>query len=540
MLRRVIRPLSNCLVSHNHSIKSNSLPLLRCEYHTSSLGGLRKELPYMVSDDTADDPSDVKIPYLKDEKRQEMFSLHIDDPERWSIQKLSQHYGTSLERTSAVIFLMQSRHDLIMGDLRKIFNYFPEDENLQRSCDLSGTPGVSRVVHVSPGDFMKLVPASLLELFNLYTSRRNGSSERSVGGRDLISNDDEKGTKDSASDSLSSLLTELQQQGDDLKWGFMKSMEEENVLELLNMIERHSRSQYVQEYYEQHMAEKIGRAREMGVDVNTFREPARSYRSSKATNITTPSSQHVTRSFQLLYYPDLLRDDTARSAQVRLLKRIEQETKAQLEHDVEYYENMYGLTPGTREIDTGINGGMSEAPVDVAGSASGGGTSAGWSPALPSSLQQHEPLPRVAATGTALSSSAGSGTDDRATLKSRWKLAFQDLSLDMMSEMGRGSGGSTAAAAPVEKSMRIPARTVIRTRNGRLRYATPLEESKRSWRIRPRAVDAQLANILPHYRDRLVAPYLDPDQDEEAVLALRAQRKSRRATATGSSASSQN
>lgn len=59
------------------------------------------------------DPKAVKIPILLEETKIEMYKKYKHDPVNWSIQSLSNHYGTSLERTRAVIFLMQKRDEEI-------------------------------------------------------------------------------------------------------------------------------------------------------------------------------------------------------------------------------------------------------------------------------------------------------------------------------------------------------------------------------------------------------------------------------------------
>jgi hypothetical protein len=66
--------------------------------------------------------------------------------------------------------------------------------------------------------------------------------------------------------------------------------------------------------------------------------------------------------------------------------------------------------------------------------------------------------------------------------------------------------------------------------HARLRYASPVEESKRTWRVRPSAVDLELATKLPFNYPRLVQPYGDPDGDDalakQVVLDRLARRKS--------------
>lgn len=71
-----------------------------------------KDTPYMVSiDEHIIDLPEVQVPYLRDQTRVEMYKKHKEDPQEWSVDKLSLHYGTSLDRTKAVLFLMSKREE---------------------------------------------------------------------------------------------------------------------------------------------------------------------------------------------------------------------------------------------------------------------------------------------------------------------------------------------------------------------------------------------------------------------------------------------
>jgi len=72
----------------------------------------------------------------------------------------------------------------------------------------------------------------------------------------------------------------------------------------------------------------------------TFTETQTRYKRNRTTNFTT--KRHARRSFKAFYEPEFFHDDEAESVRKRLLTRIENETKAQLEHDVEYYEKTFG------------------------------------------------------------------------------------------------------------------------------------------------------------------------------------------------------
>ena len=62
------------------------------------------------------DPSEVKIPYLRDEVKQEMYAKYMEDQVKYSFERLSKQYKATLIRTKAVIYLMKKRNDLISRD----------------------------------------------------------------------------------------------------------------------------------------------------------------------------------------------------------------------------------------------------------------------------------------------------------------------------------------------------------------------------------------------------------------------------------------
>jgi hypothetical protein len=56
---------------------------------------------------------DLAFPYFRDSMRADMWKKHKSDPEIWNIEKLSQHFGTTVERTKAILFLMRKREELM-------------------------------------------------------------------------------------------------------------------------------------------------------------------------------------------------------------------------------------------------------------------------------------------------------------------------------------------------------------------------------------------------------------------------------------------
>ena len=59
------------------------------------------------------DPELVKVPIFTDVTRQEMFKSFKEDPLKWTIPALSQKYNCTLERTTAIVYLMQRREDMM-------------------------------------------------------------------------------------------------------------------------------------------------------------------------------------------------------------------------------------------------------------------------------------------------------------------------------------------------------------------------------------------------------------------------------------------
>lgn len=227
----------------------------------------------------------------------------------------------------------------------------------------------------------------------------------------------------------------------------------------------------------------------------TFSETPTMYKRNRTTNFTTKN--HAPRSFQAFYEPNFFRDDEAESVRKRLLTRIEMETKAQLEHDVEYYEKTFG------------------GKVQQSGDKLKGDPSAG---------------PTAAVTEFKYGSVTLHAVKNPAF--SRWKIGFIDKSIN------RNAKGALLH----RNSLLAPPRTVIRTRRGRsallntscllidvmlastcdaglysFRYANPAEERARSWRDHPSGIDWGLAKGFSFHEDRLLKPYIDVDRDDNDI-----------------------
>ena len=55
---------------------------------------------------------EIKVPYFSEKLKLEMYSKYKQDPEQWSVTALSKAYGTSMERTKAVLLLLEQREQL--------------------------------------------------------------------------------------------------------------------------------------------------------------------------------------------------------------------------------------------------------------------------------------------------------------------------------------------------------------------------------------------------------------------------------------------
>lgn len=47
-----------------------------------------------------------------------------------------------------------------------------------------------------------------------------------------------------------------------------------------------------------------------------------------------------------------------------------------------------------------------------------------------------------------------------------------------------------------------------------VRLATPLEELDRTWNKKPEGIDLIMAQRFPHFTEKLITPYLNPDKDD--------------------------
>lgn len=337
-----------------------------------------KDLEYAVDDNVDPDFSTVKVPYLHDEKRQEMYKIYMQDPSEATFENLSKKYGTSLIRTKAVILLMSKRHAMISEDEAKL-------HALVQGADGSVAPasaeGAIQSIKVAP---TLNAPQVLKDLYVKHVE------DQSVP--------------------LGLLLTSYNEAISEEQAGRRLTMKEEELRQAFRIMSRHAIRQENMEEWQREMDEDMEECEDWGIDTSTFRESPTEFSTSKAYNYTHHRSKHRVRSFEAAYYPQIVTDDNVKATELALLKKVAFETKAQLQHDMEFYERMYSTKSAAQHVE--------DAKKET----------------VPAALQYHQP-PRPEAP------------------MSRFKLAFQDLS-------------KCAVAKNKTGQMRIPDRTVMRTRKG--------------------------------------------------------------------------
>ncbi len=71
------------------------------------------ESPYAVDYDGDLDYSLMKVPFLRDAQKEEMYALHKSDPVKWTVHALAEKFGARQERIKAVLYLRRGREELL-------------------------------------------------------------------------------------------------------------------------------------------------------------------------------------------------------------------------------------------------------------------------------------------------------------------------------------------------------------------------------------------------------------------------------------------
>eukprot|EP01033_Poteriospumella_lacustris_P017451 gene17451-12477_t len=359
------------------------------------------EPEYVVDPDAFLDVEKVKVTYIRDVEKQQVYARFMSDPVKWDVKALADYYAMSEERAQAIVYLMHNRYQMIQ---EKGF----EVSIVEDQSDREDKEFVAMVMNgenfVLPGPRVVVkIPATWSAL---YASHIQDPSK-----------------------SLGALLEEFYQANPDES----SKLSVEDLKKIIDDLTDHEeRLQNIRDY-EEHIEEFLEELAESGADV-TFQE----------IRVVSDKAQR----FEKNYFPRTLHDDEIEQEKQQLLKKIEQQTRGTVERNVQFYHDQF-------------NGNDFKAPA-----------------------------------------APGDG-------KTRWKFAFRDLS--KVQEL-RATQKNKAEPADVP--------TLIRTRGGKMRVATPIEESSRSWSKKPRYIDQQFTKMFAHLSNKFVKPFENVDGDDHLTQEL--------------------
>ena len=89
-------------------------PFLLCDLSKRTISYSKQEPPFLVEpEDSPVDTRDILVPYIVDAKRVEIYQKHKEDPVKWSVDNIAQHYSMSVYRARAIVYLMKERESLM-------------------------------------------------------------------------------------------------------------------------------------------------------------------------------------------------------------------------------------------------------------------------------------------------------------------------------------------------------------------------------------------------------------------------------------------
>lgn len=241
------------------------------------------EPKFLVRRDAKADPRSVNIPFLKDSVREEIYAKHLSDPQEWSFDHLSQHYKTSMMRTKAVVLLMHKRFAIMK----------------EKGFTVSIVGGSKPTVQVT-------IPESWSGLYKKFEESEN---------------------KD-----ISEVLKNYNESAEQEKRANMSTEEATKVIE--NMKDHYRRVSNAAEH-QNRMDRILKRFSRAGVNTN-FRE-------------TESRTHHLggKPSLRDVYHPQFYNDEDFERGKKDLLKRIEVETRAKVEHNLEFYHEKFASPAAT-------------------------------------------------------------------------------------------------------------------------------------------------------------------------------------------------
>ncbi len=269
---------------------------VQCRQLASKTPGGYREPSYLIDTDVRSvAPSEIKVPFFSEKLKQELYAKYKQDPEQWSVMALSKAYGTSIERTKAVLFLLEKREQFKKE--RGILDIPDEWFEVQKKFE--------KYTNAPPAPFAS--EAAPQAAANLEAAEADSASDDSSG------DDQQGGAGASEKKEAATLQNPLQRVASE----YGKS--EAAIQEILDKVDEHNFRQSQVEAYEEHMEGITEKLAARGVDT-TFRETGGSARRSVTDD----------------YYPALFGDDEGfEKARRELIAEIEKETKATVTEDVD-------------------------------------------------------------------------------------------------------------------------------------------------------------------------------------------------------------
>ena len=280
-LEKVSRQCRKSIVNDIHS-----------RHFSSKTPGGYREPSYLVDTDVRSvAPNEIKVPYFSEKLKLEMYSKYKQDPEQWSVTALSKAYGTSMERTKAVLLLLEQR------------------EQLKKERGLLDMPDEWFEIHKKFEEFTNS-PTPTSPATEASAALHDGAD---VASEDASGQDHKENSEANGENGLPAPQSPLERVASE--YGKSEAL----IQEILDKVDEHKFRQAQVEAYEEHMEEKISKLEARGVDTS-FRETGGSAR----------------RSITDDYYPALFGDDAGfERARRELMEKIESETKATVTEDVD-------------------------------------------------------------------------------------------------------------------------------------------------------------------------------------------------------------
>lgn len=252
------------------------------------------EPDYVVDPEALLDLEKVKVTYIRDVEKQQVYARFMSDPAKWDVKSLADFYAMSEERAQAIVYLMHNRYQMMQAKGFEVS--IVEDKSNREDKDYPAMV-MNGVEFVVPGP---RVVVKIPELWSsLYASYLQDPSKP-----------------------LGTILEEFYQANPDES----SRLSVEELKKIVDDLKDHEeRLQNIRDY-EEHMEEFLEELADSGADV-TFQE----------IRVVSDKAQR----FEKTYFPRTLHDDEIEQEKQQLLKKIEQQTRGTVERNLQFYHEQF-------------------------------------------------------------------------------------------------------------------------------------------------------------------------------------------------------